>query len=351
MKKVFKLLMASLIVILFFHACKKNTQINTDNIVNPQSQNVVIKNGVVIFPTSASFLNIAENKNNEQGNLFATLNEAKFSSLRTKSSVGTQQNLINNTTANIVTSSTFDSSLYTNYLLGVLNTDKMCTINGFFIKIDMENNLCAALDATAYSNEYNDLVNNNFSNSHIMVFVQQEEPVLAVLDAIRTNQTTWQNYHDNLLPAKGGGGICIKAGDNGTKKTTSFPINPISPNLPNFLLQYAVIKQSYIKNFIHFELNCEAYATRKSGLFSVISCAGTTKFTFSYYYEFACGGGGHSAQPTVYSEGCSNTGNFSIYSGGTALRYTQITAKAAVKPNGYSGTYESYYVSPWVNMR
>lgn len=347
MKKVIRLLLAFSIVILLFHACKKNTDGYSENILNSQASNIIIKNGVVTFSTSATFLKIAENKNNDQNSLFRSLNEAKFKSLKTK----IPEEAGDNFTPSVVTSSTFDSSLYTDYMLSVLNTDKVCNINGFYIKIDMENNLCAALDATLYSNEYNDFVNNNFNNDHIMVFVQQEEPVLAVLDAIRTNQTTWQNYRDSLLPAKGGGGICIKAGDNGIKKVAQFPINPISPNSPNFQLRYAVMVLSYIKNFIHFELNSQAYATRLTGFgVPVISCAGTSKFTFNYYYEGACGGS-HSGERIIYSEGCSNTGNYNIYSGGTALRYTQITAKVAVKPNGYSGSYESYYVSPWANMR
>lgn len=299
------------------------------------SSNVTIQNGVLTFKNTETYLSITANKNGEQNSLLPIIQTSNFKSLR--SSASSNVNLsatVVNPTSNIITSPAFDSSLYTDYLLTILNADKIVNINGYYVKVDLENSFCSIIDATLYPDEYNDLKNNNFSNSHIMTFVNPNEPVIDVINSLRTNQLTWQSYLDQRASAKGGGGICFASGAKRAYATQEYPNIIPGVNL-HVVTQYAT-------GFIHFQLDSwtEAYSNQYPHTHFL-----DINFRVRYWYEYkgACKGSG--IGDGWYQSGRVAAGDpvtATVYSGGSALSVRKLMSIGYIKAGQYSENLEDY---------
>lgn len=256
----------------------------------------------MIFKTFSDYREITKNSKTEQAAL-KSLDTRNFKSLRTKKE---------NATTSRTNRENFDTSLYTQFMLDVLNDDKIFTLNGFYVKIDMENSFCSFIDATLYPNEYNDLKNNNFSNTHIHTFVNELEPALDVLEQIRSGEITWEGYQDLLARKWQPLNICLRAGDRAQ----------ISYINGNSLFMY----YQYITNFLHFELKVASRESRYN----------TTYLQYTYSFETACGDASSGEVSINNADNPYNIIQSQIYSGGKALRYTQIigTGKSRLLTSG-----------------
>jgi hypothetical protein len=280
--KNLKVLLFPVLIMILISSCKKTSN---DQVFNEQKieSGFSIKNGITTFPNSASYLKFTENKNGEQQNLFKKLKSENFSSLREKTLIANPTSFV----AGIINQFTdaFDSTLYTEYMLSILNKDKICSINGYWVKVDMDNNFCSALDQTLYPNETEDLRNNNFNNPHVLVFVHQDEPVLYVLDGLKNNDFTWAQYQDEVAARKGGGGggggICLEKGH-------SEAYNATSASYPGGTL---VARVRYIRNFLHFALKVEGWGNGNNAATNVRvyghysykgQCKGSYSASFNY---------------------------------------------------------------------
>jgi hypothetical protein len=200
-------------------------------------------------------------------------------------------------------------------MLSVLNKNKICMIDSFWVKVDMDNNFCDALDAKRYPNEYTDLLNNAQSNTHIMHFLSQDEPVLDALSGIRNGSLTWDEYQ-GYVSRKGGQGICFRTGTDGKFNETNKQI--LTPRGKLNILSRA----HYMRNFLHFELYAYGYANGDG-------VSDNIRFTGTYEWEGVCKGSGISSfniYPNYWIH------QYTIYSGGSAL----YTAKLRTTTNTYN---------------
>ncbi len=315
---LFKKIAVVLFLASSFIACQKNDKSKEVN------NEVTLEKGIVSFKKTNTYLSVTSNYE-EQQNLVASLKLQGFKPLSNKTPIPKLQT--NGSITNI--SNTFDPSLYSDYLLRILNQDKICSINGYWIKVDMDNDFCTAIDAGLYPNEYNDLKNNVFTNNHIMVFLNANEPVLEVLSQIKDGTLTWQQYQ-NILPNKGGGGICLASGKNnqGDVKYRAY-------------VNFQIVAQVwYRKAFIHFEMVAQGSTTSPAAP----NDKPKVKIIGTYQYEGVCKGSG---------SGTILLGNFSlwretysVYSGGSPLKTTKIKSKTQAQYNFASGIIgETLYAS------
>lgn len=117
------------------------------------------------------------------------------------------RNNITNVTASISTLSQTESlieeSLYPEFLQKILNTDKIVRINNFLVKIDLQNHQALVIDATTV-NAYSTLVSNNSSAQGVMVFSDETDNAMEVLEAIEAGSLTTANYQSALTVPEGG---------------------------------------------------------------------------------------------------------------------------------------------------
>ena len=287
-------------MVAIFFSCKKTD----NNILASAAENeVTVKNGVVTFPTTADYLAAIDNKSKKQQRMFTTLKEKNFVALRSRP---IKQPAITGTGINSFTNA-FDTTLYSEYLLGVLNQDKICSINGYLVKVDMDNVFCSVIDETLYASETGDLRNNVFTNPHVMTFVHPDEPVLEVLTRMRNNELTWAQYQDSLA-RKGGQGICFKKGAKAEKQYTTIPVGPAGNEV--------VAVSEYNKYFLHFELLASGYA-KFNWVFSGSLIEG------KYEYVGACKGSGKGTFRIRTGEK-PDLLRYLVYSGGSALSVRKL---------------------------
>lgn len=310
-----------------FLSCKKS-----DNYAfNKEIENeVTVKNGIATFKSIAGYLKIAANKNGEQQILFDKLTSAKFNALigRSVTPVNTSNQRVEVITPSInpvftpivftpVITLSFDRTLYTDYLLNILNFDKICQIGNYLVKVDLDNGFCSVIDAGLHPNETGDLTNNVFANTNIMTFVNEDEPVMDVLTNICNNTLTWSQY-EVLRASKGGpggpGGFCFAKGSRG-----------LSHNRPRSVAGGVITSIArYSKNFIHFELVAEGYANG-NGWNEIVSLRG------KYEYVGACKG---SYAAVIYAPGLWWKTNLTLYSGGSALAIAKLEITATSSYHG-----------------
>ncbi len=317
--KINKSTLFVLLAILLGNGCTK-----IDDSINIDKTPVTIKEGIVVFDKIEDYLHIAENIDEKQTELSKQLNQGNFSSLKYRTfSANSSTNGVNSI-SNFTND--FDTTLYTKYLLEILNEDKICMIDSFLIKVDMDNVFCSVIDQKQYSSETSDILENDFSNPHIMVFLDPSEPVLEVLSGLRDNTITWEGYQDSLA-RKGGQGICLK---RGLRNKEDVKLDYYLGNLGNY--RPFTTKAGYYRGFIHFELTAEAYCHYA---FDPIEMYG------SYSWEGVCKG---SKQGTYRQSSYNVSPNGSggsvhyenikrLYSGGSALRSVSLTTQATAPSN------------------
>ncbi len=315
--KLFKFTVMGILAVVLFLACTK-----TDNhsFETETQKDVTIKNGMVNFRTVNDYLNAVENKNGKQEALFEMLKRKNFSSLRKKPVVSSFQGKGN--TINSFTND-FDTTLYSEYLLDILNQDKMFIMDSFLVKVDMDNVFCSMLDLKLYPNDTADLRNNNFSNPHINVFLDPNEPVLEVTTQMRDNTITWTEYQDSLA-RKGGQGICFKSG---AKKQSDYQKRTFDNEG-----DHIVAEVKYNKYFLHFELVANGFQ-KINWAFAHSTLKG------QYEYQGVCKGGGSGTfniNTYTYPKTNPRLLTYVVYSGGSALRVTKLRATTVGGPTGQS---------------
>lgn len=316
--KHLKILALPIFMAAVFFSCKKSGDVQ--NVNQPQASEVTVKNGIVTFSSIAAYLKTTENKNGEQAKLEGVLKTAGFKSLKSKAAESAPASVASSTSNIAIITTAFDSSLYSQYLLSILNTDKICSVNGFLVKVDMDNVFCSAIDETLYPGSYNDLKNNVFTNANVMTFTDANEPVVDVLDGIRNATLTWVSYQDQLSK-KGGQGICLARGAKGKKDVETVGVQGSNGQ--------ATITASadYGQYFLHFEL------------VAAIGAVGTDlpiAFFGRYDWNGVCKGWGNGTYnypnnniyvPFVHT--------LVLYSGGSALATNpKLEANASIYYNG-----------------
>ena len=322
--KLLKILAIPIFIATVFFSCKK-TDSNSDFSVAESA--VAIKKGVVTFNNTASYLNVTANKNDEQQKLAEKLRADNFLALANKQPDLTASSVATTVSSISTINTAFNPDLYSTYLLSILNQDKICSINGYWVKVDMDNIFCSAIDATAYPSEYDDLKNNVFTNTHIMTFLNPNEPVIDVLDQIRNNTLTWQGYQTQLANAKGGQGICFK---NGAQKRKDVVTKPIFNSTATI-----TASAEYGTYFLHFEL---------------VGAIGYTNLTFTppmygkYHWEGVCKGFDSNTfnypNNNIFPRPVIVTAR-AFYSGGSALRIPELEVNTSV--NGVVAKASIYY--------
>jgi hypothetical protein len=308
--KILKFIGVAIFMIAIFLSCKKTE----DNpLATAAANDVSLKNGVVTFSTTADYLAAIENGSNKQEQLFSLLKENNFIALRQKA---IKPNANGGAGINSFTNA-FDTSLYTKYLLDVLNQDKICSINGYLVKVDMDNVFCSVLDQIRYASESADLVNNRLTNPHIMTFLNPNEPVLEVLARMRNNELTWAQYQDSLA-RKGNQGICFKSGASPLYNSAFRDVNVNGRILRIFS------EASYTTAFVSFEL--VAYGSANgNGISDWVSLNGR------YEYEGACKGSGNA---TIRIPATGWRYRFLAYGGGSALRVRKLETTTSTRYYG-----------------
>ena len=314
--KLIKFIAITIFMVCVFLSCKK---INNENAIAKNEEAYSVQKGVVTFNSVASYLNVIENKNDEWPKYYNKMEEVNFKSLK-KNEATPQSSNFTAGSINQITNA-FDSDLYTDYLLSILNQDKIVSINGFTIKVDMDNNFCSAIDATLYPNESSDILNNNFNNSHVLVFKHTDEPVLEVLENLRNGTYTWTQYQDEVATRKGGGGgnggVCLEQG-----MTSRFNANTkvYGPHGAGQLMARA----RYIRNFLNFQLKAEAWGNGNN-------LATNVRMYGSYTYKGQCKGA-YSASFDYPANTWYRNQNF--YQGGSPLN------SCSLQTTTYSPTYQ-----------
>ncbi len=314
-----KVLTASMLVSLFFFSCKKVAEDAPKQELT--NNDVFINKGVVVFNSMSVYLKVTENKNDEQQMLKNILKEENFASLSIKAPIAQSISLAGRSISNIDTS--FASGQYSEYLLDILNQDKIVSINGYLIKVDMDNGFCSFVDATLYPDAYDDLKNNVLSNPHIMTFVNPDEPVTEVLEQMRNGTLTWADYQIQLAKAKGGQGICFKSG----AKRNIDPEYEIIGGVYNMYTEVG-----YYKGFIHFELTAQADVRYGR----VVVFIEPRTITGKFEWEGVCRGAKAGTYSYTDNSLLNRNSEYTVYSGGSALKTAKMTALTTISAG--SGT-------------
>lgn len=323
--KIKKGIFLSTILVVIFFSCQKTN--DSDLSISKNQLGVTIKDGMVRFPSIKAYLKVTEDKNHDQEKLFKQLNDCNFISLSQSSYRPSQAKITSQ--INSFTNS-FDSSLYSEYLLQILNSDKMFMIGNFFIKVDMDNEFCSVLDGAEYPAEFSDILNNIFTNEHIMEFLNKDEPVLEFLQDLLDQTVTWPEYQDSLAK-KGGQGICFKRGRasaHDEKKdtyTSSFGSQ-----------QVFWTTTDYFRGFLHFELTAQGDCSIPLD---------PTSIEGDYNWEGVCrnSGTGHykhvseNISPGGQNGSTHYQNKFKAYSGGSALKTISLTCQTTCLADGTVG--------------
>jgi hypothetical protein len=321
MKQIKWLALATFITILIF-GCTKN---NNDPLLTtpPTISEVTVQKGVVTFPTIQSYLTVTENKNGEQATLSTQLAKQNFIALKV-TPAASNGNTSTPSAMPTISTTAFNPNLYSTYLLSVLNADKILSLNGYYVKVDMDNVFCSFID-TALPNAYNELKNNVFSNINVMTFLNPDEPVVEVLEQMRNGQLTWASYQDQLA-RKGGQGICFKRG-----------IAEMEDKKTDYTSQYEIqTKVGYYRGFISFSLNATTNAYWRNS-FVKHSMVGT------FEWEGVCknsGSGTYKVDRNSYltynNDGGSSVVELSYvaYQGGSALKKAKMNARTTAYKEG-----------------
>jgi hypothetical protein len=337
--KILKLVAFAIFITVVTVGCNKNK--NESLQLQPDIVNeVTVTKGVVTFATMQNYLLVAENKNNEQSKLEQKLEVANFISLNTKPEVSSGSTNSNNIIPTI-SNTKFNPELYSDYLLSTLNTDKIISVNGFFVKVDMDNMFCSAIDA-ALPNAYADLRSNSFDrNINIMTFLHPDEPVVEVLNRIRNKELTWTQYQAELSKkGPGGQGICLKRGALEAQQSKVYS-NFIGGTLPGGEI---VVSARYVKNFLHFALDCQAWVRQNYVNPNIIICTSSVLMNYSFEWQGVCANSG------IGNEWKDNRGEGAacqkvsavVYSGGSALKLRKLIVNAYAKKGAYSNNLIDY---------
>ncbi len=338
--KILKFLVIPIFMMVVFFSCKKT---NNENVGATEVDNsYTFKNGMATFSNVAAYLKVIEDKdkNKEWLTFSEKMNASNFIALNTKPQADNPRSFVAGAINQFTTA--FNKDLYTDYLLRILNTDKICSINGYWVKVDMDNGFCSALDAALYPKEFNDLLNNTFANKNIMVFTNEDEPVLDVLSEIKSNKMTWADYQV-LLSRKTNnpGGICFRKGAQdaiATEDLTNIPV------LLNFAAGVITSKARYIKNFISFTLNWESKVRRNFPPLTAICNKGVSfRVRCTYEFEGACRGSGYG--DTWYNNINQDCNEFSgtVYQGGSALYTRKLRLYTYARLGAYSNNLVTDY--------
>jgi hypothetical protein len=270
------------------------------------------------------------------------MSSTSFSSLRTKPS---SQSHSTGGALSRTFVTTFDSTLYSTYLLGLLNQDKIFRMDSFLIKVDIDNGFCSFIDEKRHRNGYNDLKNNNFSNPNIFSFVHEDEPALVVLQEIRAGRITWEGYQTELArKVNNFGGLCIKRGAEKDFASKSVQ-NLATDNPPAIVLVGGTVTSTarYVKNFLHFALEGTAVITRTTfGGVGPIICTSSIRTNSIFEYEGACKGYVNS---NIWNDNTINPCNrvtTIIYSAGTALKTRKLKVDVYARVGAYSNNLALY---------
>jgi hypothetical protein len=344
--KVLKLIAIPIFIMLVFFSCKK---INDDTIALEPENVYSIKNNLLTFNSFSSYQAAVENKNNEQDKLYRKIKSESFTELKSKPQITNVSNNISNSNSISQIVNSFDSSLYTNYLLEILNTDKIFSINGFLIKVDMDNNFCSFIDLITNPNGYQDLNSNNFNNTNIHLFLDVNEPVLLVLEKIRNNEITWEGYQTELAgKVNNPGGICFRSGAKAERKTQLIPSNQIS----GYGFGDIISAVEYKSNFLSFTLKWESRIRGNGGFPPPTLCNKNVSFRVLYSYDFegACYGSGNGAFAVDNRKQDCSIFDVTIYQAGSALRTRRIVLYTFARWGPYSPFYYDYpqtnYLTP-----
>jgi len=140
-----------------------------------QKTNLSIDNGMVKFGSLAVYEQYAENTLNQDDIVDLTVNSNEIKTLANDSDFVEVD------------------SLYDEFLLNILNTDKIFEMGSFMVKIDLENHQALAINA-ANANAYADLVANNTDAMGMMVFDDEVDNGIDILEQIESNVLTPQSY-------------------------------------------------------------------------------------------------------------------------------------------------------------
>lgn len=138
-----------------------------------------IVNGYLKFSSIAFYEEYAENLN-----LQDAINDLAFESY-------------NLTTLNEDSNFVEEDSLYPEFLLRTLNTDRILGIGNFLIKFDLLNHKAWVISANS-PNAYNELVMDNADVIGMMVFDDEVENGIEILQKLENNEITPQNYQEFL---------------------------------------------------------------------------------------------------------------------------------------------------------
>ncbi len=332
-----KLMLPCVLVVFILSACQKNI----DESVNLQSANtyLTINKGMVTFSSVSNYLKVTENKNGEEQKAFQYLNENNFKALKYRQS---SSHINNNNIVSTITDS-FNVDLYSDYLLQLLNQDKIFSLNGFLVKVDMDNEFCSAIDSSV-ANAYNLLKTNAFlnNNTNVMLFTNVNEPVLEVLEKIRNNEITWNEYQIELSRSKGGQGICLKAGKQ-QEIVSKIYYNFIGGTLPG---GYIVANGEYRAEFLSFRFRFESWVGNVVNVSTPV-CGSSLRLNYIFQWAGVCKNGA-SGDMWMDNRGveCNKIGQ-TLYSGGSALKTANLTLKCYALKGAYSANLNNYL---WNNV-
>jgi hypothetical protein len=149
-------------------------------------QNLSISNGTLKFSSLAIYEQYAENILNQNEIILATQSIKTFANLPTPPAVEDSDD------------PEPADSLYPEFLRLILNTDKIVTIGNFLVKIDLDNHIGLVIAANA-PKAYNTLLLNNTAASGIMVFSDEDDDAIDILEAIEAGTLTVANYKTMLV--------------------------------------------------------------------------------------------------------------------------------------------------------
>ncbi|MGG9960491.1 hypothetical protein [Ferruginibacter sp. SUN106] len=145
-------------------------------LIKTNAQNLSISNGTLKFPSLAIYEQYADNTLDRNDIVNAT------TSLQT---LGKQ--------LGISPKDDTTESIYPEFLLQILNADKIFTLSRFFVKIDLENSQALVIDVNV-PNAYSALVSNNTQADGIMVFNDETDNAMDILEGIENGTLAASNY-------------------------------------------------------------------------------------------------------------------------------------------------------------
>lgn len=172
-----------------------------------------------------------------------------------------------------------EDDLYAEFLTQILNTDHIMEVGSFLIKLDLENHRALVINSSN-ANAYQTLVTNDLGASGLMIFTDDVDNAIEVLEAIENGSLQVSNYQTAIQSSSSNARSCPGAHDNKDTEPNRPWARGTDPNsqCPDLSIILAMDNKVVYQRFI-------IYFSLESKIRSIWGCSSSNWILAPFYNE------------------------------------------------------------------